>query len=471
MESLRPELAASSAVSNTETSNIEPSTTKQASRETTKPEKTPLKIAMKTEKQKNDQNKLQNDLTNKKQPIIISEDQSIVDAHLVDASHAAKAHALGKMSNVGVREASDSPPISSNITTSLITSSIKSEQSMPVRSPSKLPPYKKPSSISTSATSNASGNPQISTTQATASTCNILPQNSKPHTTVAKPATEVKVKTPLRIKRKVETTNTVNPSVPTVVSLNFRDQSDAKLKHGMSGKSASNETNQTYSLNNPSAKDIQQSISTIVTSTSSNNSDDKLNIGRHRVAPETASKIILEPDDTGDKVTVTEANGCPPLASSKEIQTSLLNISHKSPALSPSKKTDMASSKTGRGKFERGHQLSKSPTNNKNDADLETRKEVGKLIFKMGEELRDLSKKAIAAQEAGDNQEDLNILQPHCSNPLCRHNSPSTNTVVSVTASSDHLICMCGRTMALISRATKDSNTKPDDKTLITDAS
>jgi len=29
----------------------------------------------------------------------------------------------------------------------------------------------------------------------------------------------------------------------------------------------------------------------------------------------------------------------------------------------------------------------------------------------------------------------------------------------------------CGRTMTLISRATKDSNTKPDDKTLITDAS
>jgi hypothetical protein len=89
----------------------------------------------------------------------------------------------------------------------------------------------------------------------------------------------------------------------------------------------------------------------------------------------------------------------------------------------------------------------------------------------MGEELRDLSKKAITAQEAGDNQEGLNMLQPHCSNPLCRHNSPSTNTVVSVKPSTDQLICMCGRTMTLISRSTKDPAAKPDDQTIISDAS
>ena len=363
---------------------------------------------------------------------------------------------------------------------------------MPVRSPSKLPPYKKPSSMSASATtSNASGKSQTSSsTHATASTSsNILPQSSKPVTTVSKHPNEGTVKTPLRIKRKVETTNTVNPSVPTVVTLNFRDQVDSKAKQNISGKSENKQTHSTpLSSIKPTVKDVQQSISTIVTSTSTNNPDEKLNIGRHRVAPTTASTITfeqaptkmlqgttgpsigMETEENADLRTVTEANGCLPLASSKEIQTSLLNISHKSPALSPSKKADMTNSKGGRGKFERGHQLSKVPSI-KNDSDLETRKEVGKLIFKMGEELRDLSKKAITTQEATNDQEDLNMLQPHCSNPLCRHNCPSTNTVVSVKPSSDQLICMCGRTMTLISRVTKDPNTKPDDKTIINDAS
>ena len=460
-ESMKPDQATAAAVSFTNPSSLKSLPSKQASKETAKTERIPLKINIKTEKQKNDL---------ARHPIIISEDQSTVDEHLIDASYASKAHAGGKISNVGIRQETDSPPISSHVSTSLITSSIKSEQSMPVRSPSKLPPYKKPSSIS--ATSNASGNIQASTTQATASTCNILPHSSSPLTMGSNQPSEVKVKTPLRIKRKVETTNTVNPSVPTVVTLNFSDQSKSKQKQRFSEKSGNDESNQINSLGKPSAKDIQQSISTIVTSTPSNNSmpDEKLNIGRHRVAPAMASKITLEPEETGDIKTQTEANGCPPLASSKEIQTSLLNISHKSPALSPSKKSDVTSSKSGRGKFERGHQMSRSPSG-KNESDLETRKEVGKLIFKMGEELRDLSKKAITAQEAGDNEEGLNMLQPHCSNPLCRHNSPSTNTVVSVKPSTDQLICMCGRTMTLISRNTKDPSSKPDDQTIISDAS
>merc|ERR1719412_2820055 len=116
---------------------------------------------------------------------------------------------VGKIGNVGMtsRQEADSALVSSNVPSSLVTSSIKSEQSMPVRSPSKLPPYKKPSSISASATtSNASGKSQTSSSiQATASTSsNILPQSSKPVTTVSKHPNEGTVKTPLRIKRKVE---------------------------------------------------------------------------------------------------------------------------------------------------------------------------------------------------------------------------------------------------------------------------
>ena len=87
---------------------------------------------------------------------------------------------------------------------------------------------------------------------------------------------------------------------------------------------------------------------------------------------------------------------------------------------------------------------------------------MGKLIFKMGEELRDLSKKAITTQKQENDGDELDLLQPHCSNPLCRHNCPSTTTV-SVKPSSQKVICMCGRTMTMISRVSLDKTTKPDD--------
>ena len=114
-ESTKPDQATATAVSFTNTSRVKPLPSKQASKETTKTEKLPLKITMKTEKQKND-------LT--RHPIIISEDQSKVDEHLIDASYAAKAHTVGKISNTGMRPDTDSAPISSHVSASLITSFI-----------------------------------------------------------------------------------------------------------------------------------------------------------------------------------------------------------------------------------------------------------------------------------------------------------------------------------------------------------
>ena len=173
----------------------------------------------------------------------------------------------------------------------------------------------------------------------------------------------------------------------------------------------------------------------------------------------------IESEETVDLKTLTEANGCLPLASSKQVQTSLLNISlnNTAAALTDSNKSEIPSSKNGRGKYERGHQLSKVSASK--EADLETRKEVGKLIFKMGEDLRDLSKKAIVApkQEHSSKDLELDLLQPHCSNPLCRHNCPSTTVVSLKSIPQQSAICMCGRTMTMISRVSQEAKLKPDD--------
>lgn len=39
---------------------------------------------------------------------------------------------------------------------------------------------------------------------------------------------------------------------------------------------------------------------------------------------------------------------------------------------------------------------------------------------------------------------------PHCSNPLCRHNTPTTGGTVRVTPDTQKLICVCGRTMSMV---------------------
>ena len=180
----------------------------------------------------------------------------------------------------------------------------------------------------------------------------------------------------------------------------------------------------------------------------------------------------IEPEETLELRTMSEANGCLPLASSKEVQTSLLNISlnNTSSSVTTSNKSELVSSKNGRGKYERGHQLSKVSASK--EADLETRKEVGKLIFKMGEELRDLSKKAIVAPKLEHSSKDLelDLLQPHCSNPLCRHNCPSTTVVSLKSTPQQSAICMCGRTMTMISRAPQEANPEPKDS-IISDVS
>ena len=167
---------------------------------------------------------------------------------------------------------------------------------------------------------------------------------------------------------------------------------------------------------------------------------------------------------------MTEANGCLPLLSSKEVQTSLLNVSavSTSAATSTLNKSESIDVKTGRGKYERGHQLSRQPHGSisvKKSDDLKakdiersiegstmspstTRKEVGKLIFKMGEELRDLSANSLSRQgQEVTEDKSQDSLKPHCSNPLCRHNSPATT----FSTSCKELICMCGRTMTMIS--------------------
>lgn len=89
----------------------------------------------------------------------------------------------------------------------------------------------------------------------------------------------------------------------------------------------------------------------------------------------------------------------------------------------------------------------------------------------MGEELRDLSRKSITTQkEETSADHDQDLLQPHCSNPLCRHNCPSTTTV-SIKPSTQKLICMCGRTMTMISRASQDSKTGKPDESIVSDVS
>ena len=190
-----------------------------------------------------------------------------------------------------------------------------------------------------------------------------------------------------------------------------------------------------------------------------------------RISADHPSTVSSRLEETVDVKNVTEANGCVPLASSKEVQTSLLNISLTNTSgatLSASNPSEISSSKSGRDKFERGHQLSE--TSASKVSDLETRKEVGKLIFKMGEELRDLSKKTLSTQKPEPRGEQgLDILQPHCSNPLCRHNCPST-AIVSVKSSPKEVICMCGRTMTMVSKMKLSADNKPN-ASLVSDVS
>jgi hypothetical protein len=115
----------------------------------------------------------------------------------------------------------------------------------------------------------------------------------------------VTIKTPLRIKRKVETSNTINPSVPTVVTLNYREHPDTKesnilkehSKGSDRGKSNILEENTLHasSTTKPSSKYSKQytpPIPTIVTSTTNNTIlEEKPSVGRHRVAPSTASSV------------------------------------------------------------------------------------------------------------------------------------------------------------------------------------
>lgn len=447
--------------------------------------------------------------------VMASEDPNKVDEHLTEKGHiqikapesdtsgrrfSSNKGAVSKHGNVGAVtvEFTDTAPSLCHSTPSSITSAILASQAVPTRSPSKLPPYKKPSS--NPFTTSTSGDCHKSITHSTATSS--YSYSPKTDTATSKPPlTDATIKTPLRIKRKVETSNTVNPSVATVVNLNYREHPEKKESKTIKEQSKSSthgkanapgeKTSYASSTTKSSSKDARQytpSIAPFVAS-STNSTTSEENIGRHRVAPSstlsvsrerTSPKIIqvaatsilprMESEDTADVTKLAEANGrLPPLASSKEVQTSLLNISlnNKPPAISPS---EVPSSKGGRGKFERGHQLSKISASK--ESDLETRKEVGKLIFKMGEELRDLSKKAIPTEKPHENdgdEQDLDLLQPHCSNPLCRHNCPSTTTV-SVKPSTQKVICMCGRTMTMISRVSHDTTAKPDDS-IVSDVS
>ena len=446
--------------------------------------------------------------------IIIPEDQKKVDEHLTERA-LSKSPKLSRTDHI-LSSAKSTPVKKRNISideneradkteglqSPYLTTTKLSSQTMSTRSPSKLPPYKKPSSNSPYSAS-ASGCPQTPVKQSSVPPGGLSDVNT---TTPTTPADQL-VKTPLRIRRKVETSITSNPSVPTVVTLNSREHPDGKKSRAKKSKDQSTrlETHTTQRQRDESFHDSTNvkteskeeyqyisSSSTIVTTSSTNTTEnDKMNEVRSRIptssvtsAPSVQtspklfrisadhpSNVSSRLDETVDVKNVAEANGCPPLASSKEVQTSLLNISLTNTtgaALPASKPSETSSSKSGRDKFERGHQLSE--TSASKVSDLETRKEVGKLIFKMGEELRDLSKKTLSTQKQEPRGEQgLDILQPHCSNPLCRHNCPST-AIVSVKSSPKEVICMCGRTMMMVSKMKLSADNKPN-ASLVSDVS
>ena len=442
--------------------------------------------------------------------IIIPEDQKKVDEHLTERA-LSKSPKLSRTDHI-LSSAKSTPVKKRNISideneradkteglqSPYLTTTKLSSQTMSTRSPSKLPPYKKPSSNSPYSAS-ATSSPQTPVKQSRVPPGGTSDVNT---TTSTLPADQL-VKTPLRIRRKVETSTTSNPSVPTVVTLNSREHPDGKKSKTKKSKDQSphlgTHTTQkqrdesfhdSTNIQTESKEEYQyiSSSSTIVTTSSTNTTEnDKMNEvptsavtsapsvqtspKLFRISADHPSTVSSRLEETVDVKNVTEANGCLPLASSKEVQTSLLNISLTNTSgatLSASNPSEISSSKSGRDKFERGHQLSE--TSASKVSDLETRKEVGKLIFKMGEELRDLSKKTLSTQKPEPRGEQgLDILQPHCSNPLCRHNCPST-AIVSVKSSPKEVICMCGRTMTMVSKMKLSADNKPN-ASLVSDVS
>lgn len=446
--------------------------------------------------------------------IIIPEDQKKVDEHLTERALSKSPklsrtdHILSsakstpvKIRNISIDE-NERADRTEGLQSPYLTTTKLSSQTMSTRSPSKLPPYKKPSSNSPYSAS-ASGSPQTPVKKSSVPPGDLSDVNT---TTPTTPADQL-VKTPLRIRRKVETSTTSNPSVPTVVTLNSREYPDGKKARSKKSKDQSTRLD-SHTTEKQRAESVHDSTnakteskeeyqyisssSTIVTTSSINKTEnDKMNEVRShiptsavtsapsvqtspklfRISADHPSTVSSRLDETVDVRNVAEANGCLPLASSKEVQTSLLNISLTNTSgatLSASNPSEISSSKSGRDKFERGHQLSE--TSASKVSDLETRKEVGKLIFKMGEELRDLSKKTLSTQKPEPRGEQgLDILQPHCSNPLCRHNCPST-AIVSVKSSPKEVICMCGRTMAMVSKMKLSADNKPN-ASLVSDVS
>ena len=446
--------------------------------------------------------------------IIIPEDQKKVDEHLTERALSKSPklsrtdHILSsakstpvKVRNISIDE-NERADRTEGLQSPYLTTTKLSSQTMSTRSPSKLPPYKKPSSNSPYSAS-ASGSPQTPVKKSSVPPGDLSDVNT---TTPTTPADQL-VKTPLRIRRKVETSTTSNPSVPTVVTLNSREHPDGKKSRAKKSKDQSTrlESHTTERQRDESVHDSTNvkteskeeyqyisSSSTILTTSSINTTEnDKMNEVRShiptsavtsapsvqtspklfRISADHPSTVSSRLDETVDVKNVAEANGCLPLASSKEVQTSLLNITLTNTpgaTLSTSHPSEISSSKSGRDKFERGHQLSE--TSASKVSDLETRKEVGKLIFKMGEELRDLSKKTLSTQKPEPRgAQGLDILQPHCSNPLCRHNCPST-AIVSVKSSPKEVICMCGRTMTMVSKMKLSADNKPN-ASLVSDVS
>ena len=452
--------------------------------------------------------------TSSRGSIIIPEDQKKVDEHLTERA-LSKSPKLSRTDHI-LSSAKSTPVKKRNISideneradkteglqSPYLTTTKLSSQTMSTRSPSKLPPYKKPSSNSPYSAS-SSGSPQTPVKQSSVPPGGLADVNT---TTPTTPADQL-IKTPLRIRRKVETSTTSNPSVPTVVTLNSREHPDGKKTRAKKSKDQSTrlETHTTQPQRDESfhdstnvkteSKEEYQYISsttTIVTTSSTNPTDnDKMNEDRSRmqtsavtsapciqtspklfrISADHPSTVTSRFDEKVDVKNVAEANGCLPLASSKEVQTSLLNISLTNTSgatLSATNPSEISGSKSGRDKFERGHQLSEASASKVSD--LETRKEVGKLIFKMGEELRDLSQKTLSTRKPEPRgEEGLDILQPHCSNPLCRHNCPST-AIVSVKSSPKEVICMCGRTMTMVSKMKLSADNKPN-ASLVSDVS
>ena len=137
----------------------------------------------------------------------------------------------------------------------------------------------------------------------------------------------------------------------------------------------------------PSSTTVKDRLPHVVSNNNPSNCNNSSRSG-HRPLPLQSSSSLTPTSSTFTSDELLETSG-----NSKEIQTSNTNVS-KDPVLGGP-----------RGKFERGHCKSK--------------------------------------QEAEPK------MVPHCSNPLCRHNTPST----AISSSLKKLICLCGRTMSMVKLA------------------